>query len=275
MTPKTLLITGCSSGIGLDAALRMRKEGWDVHAACRKPEDCARLEAQGFHSPRIDYTDEASIETGLAQVLKRTNGRLDGLYNNGATAIPGPLEAMPTDAMRTIFETNFFGWHTLTRAAVGIMRKQGSGRIVQCSSVLGFVAPPWRGAYNATKYALEAHADTLRLELSGSGIDVVLIEPGPIASNFLANSIAQFETWVDWKSSALRDRYESELLGKLYSERRSRMRLPPSAVSDVLLTALTSHSPKARYRGTTPTKVMWALKRILPVSVMDKLLIRG
>ena len=166
---KSILITGCSTGIGYDAAHGMRAQGWRVFAACRKPEDCARL---------LDYTDEDSIHAALAEVLAATGGTLDALFNNGAYGLPGAVEDLPTEGLRHIFETNFFGWHTLTRAVIPVMRVQGSGRIVQCSSVLGIVSIPWRGAYNATKFALEGLTDTLRIEMRGSGIHICLIEPG-------------------------------------------------------------------------------------------------
>jgi NAD(P)-dependent dehydrogenase (short-subunit alcohol dehydrogenase family) len=180
MSDKSILITGCSSGIGYAAAHGLRARGWRVFAACRKAEDCARLRAEGFDAPLLDYTDEDSIHEALEQVLEATNGTLDALFNNGAYAIPGAVEDMPTDALRAIFESNFFGWHTLTRAVLPVMRAQGHGRIVQCSSVLGLITMPWRGAYNASKFALEGLTDTLRQEMRDTPIHVVLIEPGPV-----------------------------------------------------------------------------------------------
>ena len=194
MAQKSILITGCSSGIGYAAAVGLRADGWRVFAACRKPEDCARLQSEGFDSPLIDYTDAQTIAAGLAEVLEATGGTLDALFNNGAHGTPGAVEDLPTEALRQIFEANFFGWHELTRAVIPVMRAQGHGRIVQCSSVLGFVTLPWRGAYNATKFALEGLTDTLRIELKGSGIHVVLIEPGPVTSKIRQNSDAAFRT---------------------------------------------------------------------------------
>ncbi|MEO1364021.1 MAG: SDR family NAD(P)-dependent oxidoreductase, partial [Pseudomonadota bacterium] len=187
MTTKTVLITGCSTGIGYAAAVGLRARGWRVFAACRKAEDCARLSAEGFDSPRIDYEDAGSIATGLAQVLEATGGTLDALFNNGAYAIPGGVEDIPTDGLRALFEANFFGWHELTRQVLPVMRAQGHGRVVQCSSVLGFIGMPWRGAYNASKHALEGLTDTLRVEMRDTPIHIVLIEPGPITSEFRAN----------------------------------------------------------------------------------------
>ncbi|MEL6479621.1 MAG: SDR family NAD(P)-dependent oxidoreductase, partial [Pseudomonadota bacterium] len=175
---RSILITGCSSGIGLDAARQLAGTGWRVFASCRAEADCARLRAEGLASPRIDYQDPASIESGLADVLEATGGTLDALFNNGAYGMPGAVEDLPTDAFRELFEANFFGWHELTRQVIPVMRRQGQGRIVQCSSVLGFVALKMRGPYVSSKHALEGYSDVLRHELHGSGIHVVLIEPG-------------------------------------------------------------------------------------------------
>lgn len=272
---KTVLITGCSSGIGLDAAKGLRDRGWRVFAACRQQRDCDRLRAMGFDSPRLDYTDPASIESGLAQVLAATGGTLDALFNNGAHGFPGAVEDLPTEALRQIFETNFFGWHDLTRRVIPVMRAQGHGRIVQNSSILGFVAFPWRGAYVATKYALEGLSDTLRVELRGSGIDVVLIEPGPITSKFRQNAIPWFERHIDWQNSARRDLYESRLLKRLYSDGGpDRFELPAAAVTAKLVHALESPRPRARYRVTTPTHAANLLRRVLSTRAVDRILAR-
>lgn len=272
---KSILITGCSSGIGLDAAHGLRDRGWRVFASCRKPADCHRMRAEGFESPRIDYTDAASIAAGLAEVLQATGGTLDALFNNGAHGFPGAVEDIPTDGLRTIFETNFFGWHELTRQVIPVMRAQGHGRIVQCSSILGFVAFPWRGAYVATKYALEGLSDTLRLELRGTGIQVVLIEPGPVTSRLRQNAIPFFERFIDWKNSALREKYENSLIKRLYENRGpDRFELPASAVTEKLVHAVEAARPRARYYVTTPTYVAGYLRRVLPVSVIDRILSR-
>ena len=164
---KTILITGCSSGIGYDCAIFLRQKGWRVFASCRKEEDCARLREEGFEAPRIDYEDEASIEAGLAEVLEATGGTLDALFNNGAYAIPGAVEDLPRAALRQNLESNLLGYHDLTCRVIPVMRAQGHGRILQCSSVLGFAALRWRGSYNTTKFALEGLNDTLRLSLAG------------------------------------------------------------------------------------------------------------
>ncbi len=275
MTRKTILITGCSSGIGYASAKMLHARGWQVFASCRQASDCARLQAEGFASPRIDYEDPTSVEEGLNEVLAATGGRLDALFNNGAYGIPGPLEDLPRDALRTIFEANVFGWHDLTRRVIPVMRAQGSGHIVQCSSVLGFITMPWRGAYNATKFAIEGLTDTLRIEMQGTGINVVLIEPGPIRTKIRENSIPHFERWIDWKSSARKDEYESNLLDKLYKGSETRFELEADAVAEKLWLALEDPTPRPRYMVTTPTYMMAAFKRLLPTAMLDKILARG
>lgn len=276
MTKKSILITGCSSGIGYDAAQGLRARGWRVFAACRQDKDCQRLRAAGFDSPRIDYADPESIESGLAEVLEATGGTLDAVFNNGAYAVPGALEDLPRDAMRAIFEANLFGWHDLTRQAIPVMRAQGHGRIVNCSSVLGLVVMPWRGAYNATKFALEGMTDTLRIEMRDTPINVMLIAPGPVTSKIRANSIPHFEKWIDWQNSARSEQYEAKLLKRLYEERgKDTFELPPSAVTTKLIHAVESRRPRPRYYVTTPTHVMNIARRVLPTRALDWILARG
>lgn len=266
---RVVLVTGCSSGIGYDAARGLRARGWRVFAACRQEADCARLRVEGLESPRLDYDDEASVAAALDEVLAATGGRLDALFNNGAFACPGAVEDLPTDALRAIFQTNLFGWHELTRRAIPAMRAQGHGRIVNCSSVLGFAPLRWRGAYVATKHALEGLTDVLRLEMAGTGIEVVLIEPGPIRTRIRENARAHFERWIDWRASPRAAEYES-LLDRLYGEPRpDRWELPPHAVTAALIEALESPRPRARYRVTLPTGAMEAARRLLPTRARD------
>ena len=275
MSAKSILITGCSSGIGYDAAHGLRAKGWRVFAACKQAKDCDRLNAEGFESPLLDYTDEASIDAALTEVLAATGGKLDALFNNGAHGTPGAVEDLPTDALRAIFEANFFGWHHLTRAVVPVMRAQGTGRIVQCSSVLGFVTLPWRGAYNATKFALEGLTDTLRIEMRDTNIHVILIEPGPVTSKIRVNSIPHFERWIDWKASARATDYETKLHKRLYeSTGPDTFELPAEAVTKKLIHAVESPRPKPRYYVTTPTYLMGFLRRILPTRMLDRVLDR-
>ncbi|MGR3805245.1 SDR family NAD(P)-dependent oxidoreductase [Marinibacterium profundimaris] len=273
---KSILITGCSSGIGLDAAQTLKAAGWRVFASCRQQADCDRLAAMGFESPRLDYTDPASIDAALAEVLEATGGRLDALFNNGAHSLSGLVEDLPTDGLRAIFEANFFGWHELTRRVVPVMRAQGHGHIVQCSSALGLGFMRFRGAYAATKHALEALTDTLRLELRDSGIKVVLIEPGPITTKFRRNGVAWFERYIDWKASARRDLYETGLVPRLYAETETKdqFELPASAVSERLLKILQSDHPKPRHYVTTATWITGILMRLLPTRVVDRIIDR-
>ncbi|WP_299502004.1 SDR family NAD(P)-dependent oxidoreductase [uncultured Roseobacter sp.] len=276
MAQKTILITGCSSGIGYSCAIGLKAQGWRVFAACRKQEDCDRLKAEGFESPRLDYTDSGTIDAVLAEVLAATGGTLDALFNNGAHGTPGAVEDLPTDALRAIFEANFFGWHHLTRAVIPVMRAQGHGRIVQCSSVLGFVTMPWRGAYNATKFALEGLTDTMRIEMRDTPIDIILIEPGPVTSKIRQNAIPHYERWVDWRTSARRGQYETGLNKRLYEDRGpDPFELPANAVLAKLIQALNAAHPRPRYYVTTPTYIMGTLRRILPTRALDWVLSRG
>ncbi|WIV51062.1 SDR family oxidoreductase [Marivivens sp. LCG002] len=275
MTQRSVLITGSSSGIGYDAAHALRNRGWRVFATCRKQEDVDRLRAEGLESFVLDLTDTGSISKALDDILALTNGRLDALYNNGAFACPGAVEDLPTDALRAIFETNVFGWHELTRRVIPVMRSQGHGRIVNCSSVLGLVPFGWRGAYVSTKFAIEGLSDVLRLELRGSGIKVCLIEPGPITSKIRENAIPHFEKWIDWKNSVRRSDYE-RLMDRLYLDRgKDRFELPASAVSAKLIHALEAANPKPRYYVTTATYLMGNLKRLLPTRALDWLIAKG
>jgi NAD(P)-dependent dehydrogenase (short-subunit alcohol dehydrogenase family) len=272
---RTVLITGCSSGIGLDAARGLRARGWRVFATCRKEEDCGRLRAEGFESFALDYADEASVAAGAAEALARCEGRLDAVFNNGAFAVPGAVEDVPRAAMRAIFETNLFGVHDLTRRLVPAMRARGAGRIVMCSSLLGFVGIPWRGPYVATKFALEGLSDVLRLELHGSGVEVVLIEPGPVTSRIRQNSIPNFERWIDWEASALAPLYRASLLRRLYEKRGpDRFELPAAAVTAALVRALEDPRPRLRYRVTVPARAFALLRRLLTGRMLDRILRR-
>ena len=275
MQPRSILITGCSSGIGLDAAQGLRVRGWRVFATCRQQGDVDRLRGEGFDSFLLDYADEASIDSALTQVLAATGGTLDALFNNGAYACPGAVEDLPRGALREIFEVNFFGYHDLARRVIPVMRAQGHGRIINCSSVLGLVGMQWRGAYVATKFAMEGLTDVLRIEMRGTGIEVILIEPGPIGTRIRENAIPHFERWIDWENSARRDDYVA-LRGRLYEKSGpDRFELPSSAVTAKLIRALESRRPKARYFVTTPTTLMAIARRILPIRALDWLITKG
>lgn len=276
MAGRSILITGCSSGIGHDAAHGLMRAGWRVFATCRKEADCERLRAEGLESFRLDYADEATIAAAVEEALSRTGGTLDALFNNGAHACPGAVEDLPTGALREIFEVNLFGQHELTRRVIPVMRAQGHGRIVNCSSVLGLVPLRWRGAYVATKYAMEGLTDVLRLEMADTPIKVILIEPGPVTSRIRVNSIPHFERWIDWARSPRAEQYRTSLLKRLYEARGpDRFELPPGAVTAKLLRALESPNPAPRHFVTTPTHLMNLARRILPTRALDWLIARG
>lgn len=273
---KSILITGCSSGIGYDAAHGLKAEGWRVFATCRQQADCDRLIAEGLESVRLDYHDEASIEAAVAKVLHRTGGTLDALFNNGAYAIPGAVEDLPRQALREIFEANLFGYHDLTTRVIPVMRAQGHGHILNCSSVLGLVPMKWRGAYVATKFAMEGLTDTLRLEMRDTPIRVTLIEPGPITSSIRQNSIPHFERFINWQASPRADQYRASLLKRLYESRGpDAFELPASAVTAKLIAVLNSPNPAPRVFVTTPTYAMNLLRRALPTRWLDAIISRG
>lgn len=247
-----------------------------MFATCRKERDCARLRKEGLESFVLNYADEASIESAVAEALSRTGGTLDAIFNNGAYACPGAIEDLPREALREIFETNLFGYHDLTRRVIPIMRAQGHGRIINCSSVLGLVALKWRGAYNSTKFAMEGLTDTLRLEMRDTPIEVILIEPGPVTSNIRVNSIPHFSKWIDWKNSPRAEQYKATLLKRLYEDGgKDTFELPASAVTKKLVHALESRRPHARYFVTTPTYAMNILRRILPTRLLDWVLAKA
>lgn len=275
---KTILITGCSSGIGYDAAHRMAREGWRVLATCRKPQDVEKLQAEGLESFQLDYADDASVIDGAARALDLTDGRLDALFNNGAFASPGAVEDLPRQAFREIFETNVFGQFDLIRHILPAMKARGQGRIINNSSILGFIALRFRGAYISTKFAMEGLTDTLRLENHDErNIHIILIEPGPVTSRIRQNSIPYFERWVNWEASSHAAIYKSKMRPRLYdgTGNPDRWELPASAVSDKLLRAVTDRNPSARYFVTKPTYIMDVLRRVLPTSLLDQALLRS
>ena len=274
---RTLLITGCSSGIGYDAAHTLHVRGdWRVLATCRRREDVERLGAEGLESFLLDQSTDEGVASGVAEALRRTDGRLDAVFANGAYALPGYAEDFPRQALREIFETNLFGVHDLVRRLIPALRASGDGRIVLNSSVLGFTAMPLRGAYNATKHAMEGLFDTMRLEMRGQPIRVVLIEPGPIRTRIRQNAIPHFERWIDVDASARRTDY-ARLLTRLYAPpaRPDPGELGPEAVTRVLIRALEAGRPRARYRVTAPTFAAEVMRRLLPTALRDAILSRG
>ena len=273
-TQRSILITGCSTGIGYDAAHTLAKRGWRVFATCRKQDDAERLQGEGLESWQLDYEDEASVADGAARALDLTGGKLDALFNNGAWALPGPMEDVPREGLRAIFEANVLGPHQLTTAVLPAMRKAGAGRIINCSSVLGFIAMAYRGPYNASKFALEGMTDTLRRELHAtSPIHVVLIEPGPIKTPFRANSRIQFERYMSRERSSHPQEVWDTIHRRLYKDKtKDKFELLPAAVTEKLIHALEADRPHARYFVTKPTYFGNIIRRFMTTSMQDKIL---
>ena len=269
---KTILMTGCSSGIGYSTAIALKKRGHHVIATARKIDDVHRLTQEGFTSLQLDLADSASIQNAVNQAIEITGGKIDALFNNGAFGQPGAVEDLSRDVLRLQFETNLFGTHELTNLIIPLMRKQGHGRIIYNSSILGLVAMRYRGAYNASKFALEGLADTLRLELYGANIHISLIEPGPILSDFRKNSHVLYQKNIDPTHSSHKAAYDA-MEARLQKEGAAApFTLPAQAVVEKVIHALEAKRPKLRYYVTFPTYLFGFLKRILPMSWLDALL---
>lgn len=272
---ESILITGCSSGIGYFCAKSLHQAGYKVIASCRNTEDVERLREEGLFCLQLDVTSADSIHRAIDEVMEYTDGKLDVLFNNAAYGQCGALEDLPTEALRTQFETNVFGWHELTKTVIPIMLEQGGGKIIQNSSVLGLVAMKYRGAYNASKFALEGYTDTLRLELMDTDISVSLIEPGPIVSQFRTNALKAFKANIDMGASRHYQSYQNTIdrLGK--KESSNRFTLQPEAVLKSVQAILSSDQPKARYYVTQPTYIFGVLRRLLSTKMLDKLLVKS
>jgi short-subunit dehydrogenase len=269
---KTILITGCSSGIGYVTAIELKKRGHNVIASARKQADVSRLRQEGFTAIQLDLADSDSIKQAVNEVVGLTDGKIDALFNNGAFGQPGAVEDLSRDLLRFQFETNLFGTHELTNLIIPLMRKQGHGRIIYNSSILGFVAMTYRGAYNASKFALEGLADTLRMELYGTNVHISLIEPGPILSDFRKNAFNLFKKNIDPEYSHHREAYK-KMEARLQKEGAAApFTLPAEAVAKKVIHALEAKRPKIRYYVTFPTYLFAVLKRILPISWLDALL---
>lgn len=269
---RTIIVTGASSGIGAHCARALKGEGWRVFATARKAEDIAALEAEGIEAFYLDYREPASIARLVDDVLARTDGRLDALFNNGAYSQPGAVEDIDTDVLREQFEANFFGWHDLTRRIVPVMRGQGHGRIVHCSSIMGLAPFKYRGPYAASKHALEGLMLCMRSELQGSNIHVSLIEPGPVKSRIAANALSWFLKNVDHENSVHRQAYKAQLDRLNAGGSASRLKPGPEIVHAVLRHALLSSRPRPHYVVTLPARIAVALKRVLPASILYRIL---
>ncbi len=269
---RSVLITGCSTGIGRCLAQGLHDRGYRVFATVRKPQDVATLTEAGLESLPLDLDSSDSIQRAVTEILARTEGKLYALINNGAYGQVGAVEDLSRETLRKQFETNLFGAQELSNRLMPVFRAQNEGRIIQISSVLGIVCLAYRGAYNASKFALEALSDTLRLELRGTNIHVSLIEPGPIKSRFRENAYLAFKANIDAEHSAHRERYavmERRLAGE---SGPLPFTLEPSAVLKKVIHALEARHPKIRYAVTVPTYLFWVLKRLLPARTLDRFL---
>lgn len=275
MVKRSILITGCSSGIGLETASTLATRGWRVFATARSRRDVNELVHASFETLQLDVADSESIRCAVAEVLERTGGTLDALFNNAGFGMVGAVEDLTREALHEQFDANLFGAVELTNLVIPAMRRQGHGRIVWNSSVLGYAALPYRGAYVASKFAMEGLVDQLRLELAGTEIAVSLIEPGPIETRFRANCVAPFLRHIDMDASVYRAVYEVQLERLRKEGAAVPFTLPASAVVDCVIHALESRRPRARYRVTVPAKLFWWARRILPVSGMDWLLLKA
>jgi len=268
----TIIVTGASSGIGAHCARALKADGWRVFATARKDQDIEALRNDGFEAFYLDYREPESIEALVEAVMERTGGRLDALYNNGAHAQAGAVEDLPVEALREQFEANVFGWHDLTRRVLPAMRAQGHGRLVHCSSILGLMPARLRGAYCASKHAVEGLMLALRQELEGSGIHVSLIEPGPVRSNIHRNGMTWFLKHVDYGNSHYRDDYRAQL--EQVREANDKVRADPAVVYRALHHALVSRRPRPHYVVTVPARIGVLMKRLLPAGVLYRILSR-
>lgn len=268
-TSRSVLVTGCSTGIGYACATGLKARGYRVFATARTGDGLAMLERAGLEAIHLDYADSASVQACAASVAARTDGRLFALFNNGAYGQPGAVEDLTRTTLEKQFAANFFGWHELTTACLPLLRANGGGRIVQCSSVLGLLSLKWRGAYNASKFALEGLTDAMRLELAPFNIRVITINPGPIESRFNDNALAAFDRNVQSAGSHYAEEYTRQRK-RLTRGGKGRFKLPPEAVLAKLLLALERERPKAHYYVTIPTHVAAAARRLLPQGLLDR-----
>ena len=269
-TVKTVLITGCSSGIGFCLAHGLRSAGYRVFATARKEEDITKLKVLGFDAFLLDLASSSSIKAAISELYQKTDS-LYALINNGGYGQAGALEDISREALEKQFQTNVFGWHELTNLVLPSMKERNIGRVVYISSVLGFVAMPFRGPYVASKFAIEGLVDTLRLELKQTKIKLSLVQPGPIESKFRQNAFLAFKENIDPSNSDYQREYKA-MIERLNSDKNAQFTLAPESVLRCVLHALESKTPKNHYRVTFPTKLFGFLGRILPSSWMDSIL---
>ena len=266
---ETVLVTGCSTGIGYHVAKGLKERGYNVYATARKTDDVERLISEGFKCLQLDYADSQSVQDFANELMLLVGTNLYGVFHNGAYGQPGAVEDLTRETLEKQFSANVFGWMELNNRLIVLMRHNNRGRIIFNSSILGLISLPFRGAYNASKYAIEGFADTLRLELSDTNIKVSLVEPGPVESKFRANALQALKDNVNMEDSVHRDRYKRTLERLAKKGNVDPYTLPPEAVLKRVIHALESNRPQAHYYVTTPTYIMGTLKRLLPTKLMD------
>lgn len=274
MVDRTIIITGCSSGIGAHCARELLADGWIVIASARRQNDIEQLRQSGIIAHYLDYAEPDSIELFFDYALAQSGGRIDALLNNGGYLQPGAVEDLSTEALRAQFEVNFFGWHTLTQLVLKAMRRHGSGRIIFMSSILGVIPCRWLGAYNASKYALEGLMLSMSLELAHTDINVSLIEPGAVASSVAKNAMPFIFKNVDIAQSRYRDDYKKQIPNLKNADTVGRGRVDPNEVYNVLKKILNAKKPKRHYRVTKLAKFVGLAKRILPSELLYKIIVK-
>ncbi len=267
----TILITGCSSGIGKETALYLHKQGYRVFATARDKKDVKKLEDLGLTSFLLDVTQPKTIQKTLGKILKLTEGTLDVVFNNAGFGQPGALEDISTEVLKEQFDTNVFGLHEVTKQILPIMHKQGYGKIIQHSSILGLISLKFRGAYNASKYAVEGLTDTLRLELKDTNIDVTLLNTGPVTSDFRKNAVQKLKKNIDIENSRFHKIYQDNMKAK---KSEVPFNLPAIAVAKVVEKIINTNNVKPRYYITKATYILGYLKRLLPNKTLDRILIK-
>jgi len=272
---KNVVITGCSTGIGAAAAHLLKDRGWNVVATARKSEDLKILEEQGFHAVKLDIADEASVTEAVQSILTVFQGHVGAIVNNAGFGQSGAVEDLSRDVLRYQFEVNLIGMQDFTNRFIPVMRRQGWGRIINISSVLGRISLPFMGSYAATKFAMEALSDALRVELYGSGIAVTLIEPGPISSAFRQNAADRARATLKFDEGAHAGFYQQEVKRReLQNSKPDIFTLPPEAVAEKIFKALNTNSPGTRYRVTIPAYSGEIVRRFLPHSLIDWVMTR-
>lgn len=269
---QNILITGCSSGIGLETALLLHKSNIKVYATARDENDVKMLQNLGLNAYKLDVTKKEDI-SNILELILQNDKKLDAVFNNAGFGQPGAVEDISVEALKEQFETNFFGLHEVTIQVMKIFRKQNYGKLIQHSSVLGIIALKFRGAYNASKYAIEGLNDTLRQEVLNSNITISTINTGPVTSKFRENALKKFNKNIKIEGSFWEETYKKELKARLEtSEDKAPFNLPASSVAQVVLKIMNSKKPKPRYYVTKATYILGFFKRILSTSLMDRLL---